>query len=88
MSDLSPNAHRSGRRPTTLNFAPPYIIRLRGLDLDPRQAAPTSSEITVTVIGATILGPTLWLQTCLRIRMLRQGDDPSEPMAITLCVCR
>ena len=27
MSDLSQNAHQTGRPPTTLNFAPPFIIQ-------------------------------------------------------------
>ena len=37
-----------------------------------------SSETTVTMIGETIPGPTLWLQTCLRID-LSHGDH-------TLCL--
>jgi hypothetical protein len=39
MSDLSRNAHQSGRPPTTLNFAPSYSRRH---DLDSRRASAIS----------------------------------------------
>ena len=81
MRTKRPTADHSEFRAALLH--PPAPLRPQSADL----AAQPSSETTVTMIGET---PRTWLQTCLTSESVcqRDGDDPFEPMAITLCVCR
>ena len=80
MSNLSLNAHQTGRPPTTLNFAPPFIIRPGAAAGDPIAGSRSKTGRIRRSAGCRISSETAPAQA------MRRFEVPEDNGFIAECV--